>query len=98
MTVNIHNVGFSADGKLKEFISEKVSKLSRFYNRIVDTDVYLKLENSGKVKDKVVEITVSVPNKKLVCKSEDKVFEVAVDSCVTSLERQLKKYKSKLSA
>ena len=95
MSIKINNVGFSADEKLKNFIEAKLSKLSRFYNRITNSTVYLKLENSGKVKDKIVEVTVSVPGKVLVSKAEDKSFESAVDECATSLERQLKKYKGK---
>ncbi len=92
----INNVGFSADTKLKDFIETKLNKLSRYYNRITNSTVYLKLENnSGKIKDKVVEVTVSVPGKVLVSKAEDKSFESAVDECATSLERQLKKYKGK---
>ena len=95
MSITINNVGFSADRKLKEFIETKLNKLSKFYNRITKSTVYLKLENSGQVKDKIVEVTVSVPGKVLVSKAEDKSFESAVDECTSSLERQLKKYKGK---
>ncbi len=96
MSITINNVGFSADDKLKDFIEAKLNKLSRYYNRITNSTVYLKLENnSSKIKDKVVEVTVSVPGKVLVSKAEDKSFESAVDECATSLERQLKKYKGK---
>jgi putative sigma-54 modulation protein len=95
MSIKINNVGFSADAKLKDFIEAKLSKLNRYYNRITNSTVYLKLENSGKVKDKIVEVTVSVPGKVLVSKAEDKSFESAVDECANSLERQLKKYKGK---
>ena len=95
MSITINNVGFSADRKLKDFIEAKLNKLSKFYNRITNSTVYLKLENSGQVKDKIVEVTVSVPGKVLVSKAEDKSFESAVDECASSLERQLKKYKGK---
>lgn len=96
MSITINNVGFSADEKLKNFIEVKLNKLNRFYNRITNSTVYLKLENnSGKIRDKVVEVTVSVPGKVLVSKAEDKSFESALDECTTSLERQLKKYKGK---
>ncbi len=96
MSVTINNVGFSADEKLKGFIETKLNKLNRYFNRITNSTVYLKLENSGQVRDKVVEVTVSVPGKVLVSKAEDKTFEGAVDECTSSLERQLKKYKEKM--
>lgn len=95
MSITINNVGFSADAKLKNFIEAKLNKLTRYYNRITNSTVYLKLENSGQVKDKIVEVKVSVPGKTLISKAEDKSFESAVDECTHSLERQLKKYKGK---
>ncbi len=97
MNVTINNVGFKADSKLVEFIESKVNKLSKYYNRITSSIVYLKLENSGQVRDKVVEITISVPGKVLVSKAEEKSFEGALDECTSSLERQLKKYKEKIN-
>jgi len=96
MTINIHNVGFTADQKLKDLIEQKCNKLSRYFNRITEANVYLKIISSGNVKDKQVELTVSVPNKVLVSKSEDKQFEVAVDDVASSMQRQLKKYKEML--
>jgi len=95
MSITINSVGFTSDVKLKDFIENKVNKLNRYYNRITNSSVYLKLENSGQVKDKVVEVTLSVPGKVLVSKAEDKTFEAAMDECASSLERQLKKYKEK---
>lgn len=99
MTVNIQSVGFSADQKLLTLIQERCNKLSKFFNRITEANVYLKLEsNSSGMKDKTVELTIAVPNKLLVAKSEDKVFEVALDNVSSSMERQLKKYKEKIRA
>lgn len=98
MSINIHNVGFTIDSKLSEFISEKLGKLNKFYNKITDANVYLKLENSGQVKDKVAEVTLAVPGKVLVSKKDEKTFEASIDACAQSLERQLKKYKEKKRA
>jgi len=95
MNINIQSVGFSADQKLKELIETKCNKLLKYYNRITETTVYLKLESSGAVKDKTVELTMAVPNKVLVAKDEDKQFEVALDGAVSGMERQLKKYKDR---
>ena len=96
MTINIQSVGFQADQKLKELIETKCNKLTKYFNRITEANVYLKIESSGTIKDKLVELTISVPNKVLVSKSEDKVFEVAVDEVTSSMQRQLKKYKERL--
>ena len=96
MTVNIQSVGFSADQKLKDLIEAKCNKLTKYFNRITEANVYLKLESSGAVKDKSVELTIAVPQKVLVSKSEDKMFEVAIDDVTNSMGRQLKKYKEQL--
>lgn len=98
MTVNIQSVGFSADQKLRNLINEKCDKLSRYFNRIIEANVYLKIESSGNIKDKSIEMTVSVPNKVLSSKSAHKQFEVALDDAATSMERQLKKYKDKIKS
>jgi len=95
MTVNIQSVGFAADTKLKDLIESKCNKLLRYYNRITETNIYLKIESSGSVKDKLLEMTVAVPNKVLVAKAESKVFEIALDEATSSMQRQLKKYKEK---
>lgn len=98
MTVNIQSVGFSADSKLKELIEIKCQKLLKYYNRITEANIYLKLESSGTVKDKLLELTVAVPQKVLVAKAESKVFEVALDEATSSMQRQLKRYKEKQSS
>lgn len=95
MTVNIQSVGFSADRKLRDLIDSKCQKLLKYYNRITETNIYLKIESSGAVKDKQLEMTVAVPQKVLVAKAESKMFEVALDEVASSMERQLKRYKEK---
>ncbi|MFC2468555.1 MAG: HPF/RaiA family ribosome-associated protein, partial [Capnocytophaga endodontalis] len=44
MKVNLHNVGFTVDQKLVDFIQKKMDKLDLFYDRVIDADVYLKLD------------------------------------------------------
>ena len=93
MTDSIH---FKADQKLLDLIEEKVGKLEKFYDRIVDAEVKLKLENTGQVRDKIVELKVHVPRETLFTTESHKTFEVAVEQAVKQMLRQLKKYKEKL--
>jgi len=58
MQVTFQAVHFTADQKLKDYISDKLQKLVKFYPKILQATVYLKLENSGQVKDKVIEVKV----------------------------------------
>ena len=96
MKIHTESNHFQADEKLLEFIDRKLSKLDTFFDKIIDARVNLKLENSGQVKDKIVEIRVSVPGEVLIAKETDKTFESAVDKLVSVLKRQLIKYKDRL--
>lgn len=98
MKVHTESVHFTADQKLIDFINHKVSKLSQFYDKIIETNVILKTENSGQIKDKIAEISIQVPGDVIFCKDVDKTFEGAVDGSVASLKRQLIKFKEKMRA
>jgi putative sigma-54 modulation protein len=96
MRVNTESVHFSADEKLLMYIQQKIEKLSNFFDKIIDARVTLKLENSGQVKEKVVEVKINVPGDVLFIKETNKSFEYAIDRAVESLKRQLIKYKERL--
>ena len=87
---------FSADKKLLDVIEQKLSKLDTFFDRIIEARVNLKLENSGQVKDKIVEVRLSVPGDVLVAKDTERTFEAAIDKAADVLKRQLIKYKEKM--
>ena len=87
---------FSADQKLIEVIEQKLGKLDTFFDRIIEARVNLKLENSGQVKDKIVEVRLSVPGDVLVAKDTERTFEAAIDKAADVLKRQLIKYKEKM--
>jgi putative sigma-54 modulation protein len=95
MNVVTHAVHFDADQKLIEFIEKKLSKLPVFFDRIIGVDVFLKLENSGQVKDKIAEVKLSVPGATLVVKEIALTFEAAIDKALDTLKRQLIKHKEK---
>lgn len=95
MRIHVEAVRFTADQKLIEYINKKLSKLDQFFDRIVDINVALKLENSGQVKDKIVEVRVNVPGDTLICKHSDKVFEAGIDAVADNMKRQLIRFKEK---
>jgi len=93
MKVNYNVVGFTADQKLVDFIQKKMDKLDLFYDKVIDADVYLKLENTNTKENKIIEIKVNVPGDNFVVKKQCKTFEEAMDLSVNPIERFLKKYK-----
>ena len=96
MKVNTQSVNFNADQKLIDFIQKRMDKLELFYDKVISTDVYLKVENTSGKENKILEARVSVPGDSFVVKKQCRTFEECVDMAVSSLERQLKKRKEKL--
>ena len=94
MKLQVHSLKFDADAKLLDFIQKKVDKLDTFYDRIIDADAYLRLNNEGN-DNKTVELKLNIPGSQLFCKEQSKSFEEAIDTAVDSLRRQLKKHKEK---
>ncbi|KAB2859006.1 MAG: ribosome-associated translation inhibitor RaiA [Flavobacteriales bacterium] len=97
VNLKITSVHFDADKKLLEFIQEKVNKLGQYYDKIIDGDVILKVDNNPTGENKVAEIKLSVPGNDIFAKKQCKTFEEATDLAVEALRRQLKKHKEKLS-
>ncbi len=96
MKVDIHAVNFSVDKKLIDFIQERMDKLEKFYDKVVFSDVFLKLDNTSEKENKVVEIKVQVPGDEFVVKKQCKSFEEGTDLAIDSLERVLIKRKEKV--
>lgn len=95
MKVNAQSVNFNADSKLLEFVQNRLDKLETFYDKVISSDVYLKVENTSSKENKIVEIKLNIPKDKFVVKKQCKTFEEAIDSACSSLERKLKKTKEK---
>ncbi|TMM56046.1 ribosome-associated translation inhibitor RaiA [Maribacter algarum] len=96
MKVNAQSVNFNADTKLIQFVQNRLDKLETFYDKVISSDVYLKVENTSSKENKIAEIKLNIPRDKFVIKKQCKSFEEAVDSACNSLERKLKKRKEKL--
>ena len=96
MKVNIQSINFNIDQKLSAFIQKRMNKLDLFYDKIISTEVFLKVENTSEKENKIFEAKLSIPGDNLVVKKKCKSFEEGVDTAVHILERQLKKRKEKI--
>jgi len=95
MKVNTQSVNFNADGKLIDFVQKRLDKLDQYYDKVISSDVFLKVENTSSKENKIVEIKIQIPKDKFLVKKQCKSFEEAVDSACSSLERKLVKKKKK---
>ncbi|MCW5911608.1 MAG: ribosome-associated translation inhibitor RaiA [Cyclobacteriaceae bacterium] len=95
MKLQVHSIHFDADQKLINFIQKKVDKLETFYDRMVDGEVYLRLNNEG-IENKTVEIKLNLPGQNLFAREQARSFEAATDQATEALRSQLKKFKTKI--
>ncbi|MGK4569313.1 ribosome hibernation-promoting factor, HPF/YfiA family [Flavobacterium sp. 3HN19-14] len=96
MKVEVHAVNFNVDGKLVDFINQRLGKLEKYYDKVVAADVYLKVEKTSEKENKVAELKIHVPGDDLLVKKQCKSFEEAVEQAAESLERLLVKRKEKI--
>ena len=95
MKLQMHSIHFDADEKLLDYIQKRVDKLETFYEKIIDGEVFMKLNNTG-TENKTVEIKLNLSGTQLFAKEDSSTFEKATDMAVEGLRRQLKKHKEKL--
>lgn len=77
---------------MKDYAIEKISKIDRFMNRIIDVNVILDIQKL----DKRVEIILKAGTTKITSSACSTDMYVSIDQAVDKLEAQLLRYKSKL--
>jgi putative sigma-54 modulation protein len=78
--------------KLKEYVEEKIDRMSRYFDRIIDCEVILTREKLHQI----VEVNVKVFRTVLHVRAQDADATKAIDECMDKLEVQVKKFKDKL--
>ena len=53
MKVKVQSIHFDADRKLLDFVEDKVDKLSHYYEAIIGTEVFLRLDKSDAGDNKI---------------------------------------------
>ena len=96
MKVNVHAVNFTVDKKLVDFVQERMDKLVKYYDKVVSSDVFLKVEKTSDKENKIVEMKIHVPGDEFMVKKQCKTFEEAVELSAESIERLLVKRKEKI--
>lgn len=93
MKITIQTVGVTPHEPLKERIEKKLNKLETFYDKIVEADVYLKVENTSDKNNKTTELVVKIPGNDIVVKKTCASFEESLDECVDTAKKLLIKKK-----
>lgn len=77
MKLQMHSIHFDADQTLLDFIQRKVDKLETFYDRMVDGEVFLRLNNDD-IDNKTVEIKLNIPGNQIFAKEDAKSWKSVV--------------------
>lgn len=93
MKITVQAMGLTPHQPLEEHIDKKVNKLDRFYDKIQECQVYLKVENHHDKENKTTELKLIVPGDDIVVKKTAATFEESLDMCVDTAKRLLIKKK-----
>ena len=96
MKVIVQSVNFNADRELIDFVEKKVAGLEKYYDKIVDSEVFLKVQQTSEKENKLVDIKINIPGNDIVVKKQCKTFEEGTMMAVDSLKRKLTKEKEKV--
>lgn len=98
MNIVINAIRFDTSEGLENFIEKKVTKLERYFDGIIKTEVFLKVVKPETSDNKHVEIRMSVPNAELFAEKIGDSFEEAIDGALDAIKKQMHKYKEKIKS
>jgi putative sigma-54 modulation protein len=93
MKITLQTTDFKASRKLQKFVNQHVGKLAYLNDRILDCNVFLRLENSNDQANKVCELKLVVRGNDLFASRKCESFEQAIVECVDALKHQLNRRK-----
>ena len=91
LDVTGHHVGIT--DSLREYVASKLEKIERHFDQVTDVHCILTVE---KQRHKA-EATISVNGAKIYADATNVDMYAAIDALVDKLDRQVKKYKEKIS-
>lgn len=97
MQINIQSPGFTPKLELINFVHTEIEKLSRLCEKIIGSEVNLKLDSGATKENKICTIRLFIPGNDLLASSQYNKFEQAITQTVEVLKRQIKKHKTKLT-
>ena len=83
---------YQLNNGIKEFAEERISTLLKFFENIIDAHIILDRIRHNQI----AELTVKVYGTKLMSKGKSTDMRASIDQAVEKMEKQLKKYKTRL--
>ncbi|MGC9365150.1 MAG: ribosome hibernation-promoting factor, HPF/YfiA family [Fidelibacterota bacterium] len=91
MNIEVTSRHYDASLKVRKYVTDELGRLNKFDHLITSIRVILEKSKEGEM----VEITVHVSGKDLVCSESSDDIIKSIDLAVDKMERQLKKFKGK---
>jgi len=92
MNVSITTRGYKAPERLKSYLVDKLKRLTRFEDQIMDIDAIFSYEKL----DQVVEFKVNLRKKQFIVKERSEDIFKSIDLAIDNVERQITKIKEKI--
>ncbi|MFC3041296.1 ribosome hibernation-promoting factor, HPF/YfiA family [Virgibacillus xinjiangensis] len=95
MKYNIRGENLEVTAPIKDYVEKKISKLERYFDTPPKSDVHVNLS----VYNDEQRIEVTIPMTNLLLRAEEQHLDLyaAIDLVVDKLERQIRKYKTKVN-
>lgn len=95
MNFNIRGENLKVTPSLRNYTEKKISKLERYFDSPLMTDVHVNMHVHNN--DQVIEVTI--PMQGLLLRAEEAQVDMytAIDSVIEKLERQIRKFKTKVN-
>lgn len=97
MKLRIQAVNFDASEKLQDYVNKKASKLEKFFDEIMNVEVYLKVVKPETAINKQTEVKISIPGVEFFASKTCDSFEEATDLSLEAIDKQIRKHKEKQS-
>ena len=91
LDVTGHHVGIT--DSLREYVASKLERIERHFDQVTDVHCILTVEKQRQK----AEATISVNGAKMYADATNGDMYAAIDALVDKLDRQVKKYKEKIS-
>ncbi|MFC3337556.1 ribosome hibernation-promoting factor, HPF/YfiA family [Paracandidimonas soli] len=91
MSLNISGRHLEITPAIREYVMNKMARVSRHFDNVIDTQVVLSVEKL----EHTAEVTMRLRGKDIHCEATDENLYAAIDLLADKIDRQVIKYKTK---
>jgi putative sigma-54 modulation protein len=96
MKISIQSIDFTPRQELLDIVHEKLEKIARFSDRILEAKVTMRVEKSESRENKMCEVKLVIPGHDIFVKKQSESFEDGIQKVSDILQREVKDWKEKM--